>query len=199
MHRTRSTCAVAFALSIPLVALAGAPGSSYDEAIDGDLSSDQFLPTDFGTLAEGAHSVVGSTTFDPLDRDFWTFTIAPGTTLESIILDQFDTTEDVSFLALEDTGSFSTLVNPSDYLGSALIGNPVEDTGVGDDVLDDLGEVIFGGTGFTGELGPGTYTLWFQETVADVDYGFTLNVTPAPGAAGLLAIAGLGAMRRRRA
>ena len=76
-------------------------------------------------------------------------------------------------------------------LGNALIGT-APGQGEGDNVLDDLGNAIFGGTGFAGPLGPGTYTFWFQETTAGVDYALSLQVVPLPPAIWLLGSALLG-------
>lgn len=195
MSIARRAFAVAFLLSAPSLALA----VDWDEGLDGDLSSDQFAPTDFGILAEGAHTVSGATEADTPDRDFWTFDIAPGTELASIVLNSYSgPAGGGSFFAIEDGVGFSTLTDASGYLGTTLVGN-IAGAQAGDDVLDDLGGALFGGAGFTGALGPGSYTLWFQETGDVTEYSFTLNVTPAPGAVALLGFAGLGAMRRRRA
>lgn len=188
--------ALAALLSVPALALA----ADYDEGVLGDLSNDPLAPTSLGVLAEGPHTVSGTTTDQPLDADFFTFEVAPGTALASIVLDGYSgpPAGGGSFLALEDAPVFSSTVDASGFLGTALIGR-LPGSLVGEDVLDDVGTAVFGGAGFTGELGPGTYTLWYQETGGPTGYAFTLNIVPAPGAAALLGLAGIGATRRRRA
>ena len=49
----------------------------HDEAVDGDLSDDNLAPTPVA-FALGSNEIYGSTTFAPLDRDFWTVVIARG-------------------------------------------------------------------------------------------------------------------------
>ncbi|GAB4554216.1 MAG: hypothetical protein Tsb0013_16770 [Phycisphaerales bacterium] len=195
MPTSRTLTAAAIVLAVPALAL----GVDYDESISGDLSNDEFNPTPLGVLTEGPHTVNGSTTANPLDLDFFTFEIAAGTELDSITLTNYaGPAGGGSFIALTTGDQFTSLFDTSGYLGATLIGvSPGAQTG--DDILDDLGSPIFGGTGFSGALGPGVYSIWYQETGDPTDYGFQLNVTPAPGAVALIGCAGLGAMRRRRA
>lgn len=190
----RTLCALAAVVALAPAALA----VDYDELMMGDLSDDQFAPTDIGVLTTGSNTVTGSTTNAPLDRDFWTFTIAPGDELTGIVIDSFGPRENNSFIALVSGTEFTTIEDASGYLGATLIGNASFGAGVGDNVLPNIGQALLGGTGFTGSIGPGTYSLWFQETADVIDYSFDLRVVPAPGAAGLLAVGGLAAMRRRR-
>ena len=184
---------------VPSVALAG-PVSifAYDEAVDGDLSDDQFNPT-FLALGLGSNLVAGLTEGNPnLDRDFLTVEVAAGMTLEAVVLERYDTTSINSFIAVEAGEQISSLSDVSTFLGATLIGS---EAGVmeGDNFLDDLAFApLFGGLGFGGTLGEGRYTFWFQETLDPVDYVFDFQVVPAPAGAGLLAAAGLLARRRRR-
>jgi hypothetical protein len=183
-------------------ALAIAPASlaqvAWDEAIDGDLSDNELAPTDLAQFSEGSNIVSGSSVPDPdLDRDFFTFEIPAGLELDRIVLLQYDTTQTQSFIALENEAFFSQLQDPFQWLGATLFGDPNLGNGVGDDILDDLGMPLFGGEGFSGNLGPGVYTIWYQETAAPVDYSFDFVLIPAPGAM-LFGVAGLAALRRRR-
>jgi len=170
----------------------------HDESVDGDLSNDNMSPTAL-LFNIGQNDIIGSTTNSPLDRDFWTFTIGANEQLDSVTFLQFDTTEDRSFFAVASGGTVPSVASATGLLGSNLIGDPE----VGTDVLDNLGAAAFGGTGFSGPLGPGSYTFWFQETAANVDYSFRFNVSssavPEPSSMMFL---GLGitlmAARRRR-
>ncbi|MEM1424140.1 MAG: hypothetical protein AAGH64_09070 [Planctomycetota bacterium] len=195
MPATPRTFSVAFTLALPALAL----GMDFDESVMGDLSGDETMPTSLGALAEGTTTVSGSTIALPVDAEFFSFEILPGTELGSIVLaDYTGPLGGGSFIALTAGVGFTSLFDPNDYLGTALVGTQ---TGalVGDDILDDLNDRAFGGQGFSQPLGPGEYTIWYQETAGATDYSFALNVIPAPGAAVLLGGAGVFAMRRRRA
>ncbi len=149
----------------------------HDESSDGDLSDNNLDPTAL-LFDVGSNQIIGSTTFDPLDRDFWTFEIGANQQLDSILLQTYDTTEDQSFFAVGLGPQIASTSDASGLLGSSLIGSA---TGrqLGDDVLDDLGDATLGGSGFTGPLGPGQYTFWFQETAADTNYAFEFNISSA--------------------
>lgn len=195
MPATRRSIAVAFTLALPALAM----GIDFDESVSGDLSGDQSMPTSLGVLAEGTTTVAGSTAPVPIDQDFFSFEILPGTALGSITLANYDGPfGGGSFIAIVSGVGFSTLTDPSGYLGNALIGTQAGSL-QGEDILDDMGVTAFGGIGFTGALGPGEYTIWYQETAGDTDYTFELNVIPAPGALAFLGLAGVASMRRRRA
>lgn len=172
----------------------------HDEDIDGDLSNDNLSPTVL-VLGAGSNEILASSTFDPLDRDFWTVTIDPGFELSAIILQLYDTIELQSFFAVEAGSQVTSLNDPSSLLGNAVIGFNVG-AQQGDDVLDDLGNAVFGGTGFTGPLGPGTYTFWYQENNNDTNYEFDFIVSaqvPEPSSIAVCAILALGpGIRRRR-
>ena len=162
---------------------------AHDESVSGDLSDDGLNPTPL-TFIVGENDVIGSTTNVPLDRDVWTISIASGQQLDSITLLNYDTTEDASFFAVEAGSQITTFANSGSLLGNSLIGSAVG-AQQGDDVLDDLGNAQFGGTGFSGPLGPGQYTFWFQETAATTNYSFRFNVSsavPEPASASLIAL-----------
>lgn len=179
-----------------------AAATVYDESVLGDLSDSNLLPTAIA-LNNGANSIIGSINNSPLDRDFFTFDIGAGQSLTGFVLEQYDSTEDQSFLAIQSGPGISSLTDASALLGSALVG-AFAGAQAGDDVLDDLGAAFPGGAGFSGPLGPGTYTVWFQEVSAPVDYTFNLQVVPIPAAiwlmlSGLLGLAALGKSRAPKA
>lgn len=189
-----------FAASVLLSAatVAGA-ATIHSETIDGDLSSDPANPTALAT-SPGVNTIIGSTVFSPIDRDFFKVTIDPGETLAAIVLADYQSSPpNNGFLAVEAGPQISSIVSPATFLGTALIGA----AGIGTDVLDDVGLASLGGAGFVGALGPGEYTFWFQETAADVSYQFDLHITPEPTSMALLGIgiAMIGALslhRRRK-
>jgi len=171
----------------------------WDEAIDGDLSDDYLNPTQIFTKGVNNHVIFTTATGD--DREYFTFTIDAGYQLSALILDGFATDPDtnLAFLGVAEGSVFPTGPDAPDVttlLGYGLIGL----SDVGNDILQLIG-LGGGAQGFSGPLGPGTYTWWAQETapsVDDWDLNFVVTEIPAPGAFALLGIAGLAGSRRRR-
>ena len=173
----------------------------WNEAFDGDLSEDYLNPTQLEI--KGVNNHVIFTTIDlqgDPDREYFTFTIAAGYELSSVILDVFDTTPEfnLGFIAIASGSQFPTppsAPDPGAMLGYALVGT----TDAGNDILPLMAEGA-GSQGFVGPLGAGDYSIWAQETSIAVDQwdlNFVVTEVPAPGA---LALVGLGGMilRRRR-
>jgi MYXO-CTERM domain-containing protein len=196
MQRFRTVLFLGVALaSLPLGASAI---TVWDEGTNGDLSNDAAAPTPIG-VGFGINSIFGSSQAG--DRDFFTFTVPDGGSFVSLVLTAFDSTDDLAFLALEAGSVISDITSPANLLGWL---HPSA-TFVGTDVLDDmaLGE---GALGFASPLGPGTYTLWMQQTHPElVSYAFDLTIEEAvpvsepPVAAMLiLGMAALAFARRRR-
>ncbi|MEM9478839.1 MAG: PEP-CTERM sorting domain-containing protein [Verrucomicrobiota bacterium] len=172
----------------------------YDEGASGDLSSDNLSPTPI-VLLPGSNDILGTTTSSPLDRDFFTVTVPTGFELTQVILETYQPTGGnlQSFFGLEIGNQITSVVDSSTLLGWLLVGFQ---PGIqeGDDVLDDLAAGAFFTTPFSIPLGPGDYTFWYQETNGPTAYGFDLDVQPIPepSVAGLFALAGFAALRRRR-
>ena len=182
-------------------------GIMWDESIDGDISGDYMNPTQMYTVGVNNHVIFTTVGDDPdEDREYFTFTIAEGYELASIVLDGFDTDPEsnLGFLGVASGTSFPTSPTAPDVtqiLGYALIG----ESDVGDDILQLMGQGS-GSQGFTGPLGPGSYTFWAQETgpsTDDWDLNFIVTqgsapAVPGPGAlAGLIGIATIAGRRRR--
>ena len=179
----------------------------WDEAIDGDISGDYMNPTQMYTKSVNNHVIFTTVGGNPeQDREFFTFTIAEGYELVSIVLDGFETSPEsnLGFIGVATGSSFPTNPDNPDVtqlLGYALIGT----SDVGDDILQGMGQGG-GSIGFTGPLGAGSYTFWAQETGPSTD-NWDLNfivtqgstpVVPGPGAlAGLIGIATIAGRRRR--
>ncbi|MCH2170445.1 PEP-CTERM sorting domain-containing protein [Myxococcota bacterium] len=168
----------------------------WDEATDGSLSTDRFTPTDMGTLGTGSNDVIGSTVSGI--SKFFSITLGAGTQLSALIVEDWDSLDDLGFLGVV-TGTPFTVdpANPNvaELLGYAHYG----ELDVGQDILQTVGSGP-GSQGFSGPLGEGTYSFWVRQGGPDAaDWDLNFVVTPEPGA-GLLLGAGLigFAMRRRR-
>jgi len=165
----------------------GVGATTYDESVDGDLSGAEGAPTAIA-FGVGTHSVIGSTVSTPdLDRDFFTFTIAAGETLTSIELAGYTSNAEPSFFGLDDQVGFTDLTNPTEYVGFLLIN------------FDDIGTNILPEvSGSAAPLGPGDYTVWYQETGGETTYQWDFTVVPEPGSAALLLVGATCLLRRRR-
>ena len=174
----------------------------WDEDIDGSLSTDRFNTTDFGTLSVGSNNMIVDTVSGI--SKFFTFTIAEGNTLGAAILDDWISEDDLGFLGIVEGDFFD--VDPTNPDVTQLLGYVHHgDTFVGQDILPAMGQGP-GSQGFTGPLGPGTYSFWIRQggaqlTTQDINWvveGSTPVVPGVGGLAGLLGVVGV-ARRRRRA
>ncbi len=178
---------------------------NFDESVDGELSGDNTMPTIFGPLGIGSNTVTG-TVVDALGAspnvDVFTFQVAAGEQLDSVFLDVFNSDDDLAFIGLDDTTSFpfdapalGNSPDQSQFIGGLLFGG-----GVGTDILDDIGSSGIG-TGFSGPLQAGDYTVYLQQLGGlTVDYQLSFNVSavPEPGAAVALMLFGIAGLARRR-
>ena len=176
----------------------------WDEAIDGDLSGDHMNPTQLFTKGVNNHVIFTTVGGNPeQDREYFTFTIAEGFELASIVLDGFTTSPEsnLGFFGVA-AGTVMptppTAPDPTVLLGYALVGM----ADIGDDILQTMGGGG-GSIGFTGALGPGSYTFWAQETgpsTDDWDLNFIVieQAGVVPGVGGLAGLMGAGLARRRR-
>jgi len=186
----------------------------FDEVASGLDLGTAAAPTSLGTLAIGTGTVSGTVTGNgqatPFDQDAVSFTIAAGTQLDSITLLSYVSGDDVgaarSFAGILESSSIATLAASSfdDTQNGGLLGGGSLIGTVGQDILSEIGSASLAGNGFTGPLGPGTYTLVHQETVVGNEFSFGFNVSsvqavPEPSSAALLSgLALLGFVRRRR-
>ena len=187
--------AAAFAQSAAAVTI-------WDEGTDGDLSTDPAAPTSV-TVAIGTNSVIGSTVGSEAgpDRDVFTFTVPEGAALTQLLLTSFVSDDDLAFLALQEGAVITDPGSADDLLGWLHPSAAFVDT----DILDDIGQGA-GAIGFTGPLGPGTYTLLMQQGDPEaVAYGFDLVIEPVAvpeppmSALFVLGLVALAVARRRRA
>lgn len=197
--RLFATSALVAACSAP--ALAGLPVTAYNELIQGDFSGNRLAPTPVAVVP-GLNRLIGelagaSPTDGSVDRDFFVMTIPAGYELSAIVLDVYESNDFAAFFSFAAGPVLPfdpATAQPNDPLGYILFG-PSE---VGFDMLPTMGANT---GGFTGPLPAGTYTFWAQQTGEYTLYETTFNITaiPSPAAASLLALAALGASRRRRA
>jgi hypothetical protein len=176
------------ACAIGLATAGVALGSVWDETVDGDLSDDELNPTAI-VLGVGSNVISGSVG-PGLEDDFFVFTIDAGFELSAINLVDYSPAGNTTFLGVDDSATYDAGAN-SEALGFTFFG--VAEIGT-----DLLPSIAASNGGFTGSLGPGTYTWWLDEGTGPQDYAVDFVLVPAPGAAGLLGLAGLIAARRRR-
>jgi hypothetical protein len=194
MNITISAMALAATATIASAGVANV----FDEADLGDFSDDRFAPTflDF-TLGSNivTNDVVDSDIPGTGDRDYYTFTLGAGQSISDITLVDasnpaggFDATAFVG-IAFDNIFDFS----PDTFDGPGLAGFILTTPDLpGTNVLGEL-------SGGLTELGAGDYTLWIQQTGADLtSVSLNFNVVPAPGTGALLATMGVIAARRRR-
>ena len=197
--KARAGALIATLLCVPTASWAA---FVYDESVDGDLSNDGLSPTVL-VAGSGANTLSGSTIAG--DLDYFTFNIADGATLDSIILLEFSSSDDLAFIGLQSGSQFTEPPdnpNVANLLGWVHMGAFL----VGTDILDDIGHGS-GAIGFTPPLPAGDYSFWIQQTGDEqVDYSLQFNVSgaaiPLPAAlyffgSGLLALGGYVRARSR--
>jgi len=184
--------------------------ATYSENVSGDLSNNGLAPTAIN-LAFGNNIIEGTTGRDAagaIDRDYFTFTLASGQALDAIQILTGTTTLGFSFIGVQ-AGNQLTLA-PSTPDATGLLGwYHYSSADIGTDILDNIGVAANGSTGFSGPLGPGTYSFWVQEASpgSPVRYKFNFLVgdfvgeVPEPATWAMM-LFGFGAvgytMRRRR-
>ena len=152
-----------------------------EAGVDGDLSDVGQTPTPL-TFAVGKNTIqgtMGTPFLGDLDPDIFTITLSAGQQLTSIVVDSITPGQN-SFFAIS-AGATIDMFNGSTHLSNFLIGEPGE-------YFPRIAAPEFGGTGHADPLGPGTYTVWFQETQLQRDYAMTYTVVPEPATLALLAI-----------
>jgi hypothetical protein len=203
-RNARAVLGAAVGLGIALSAAPAAAVVAYDEGVSGDLSNSGASPTNVSFVL-GDNIVSGTSGRNPagaIDRDYFTFTVAPNQYLTAILLQPGTVPIGLSFIGIE-SGSQVTL-DPATTSAAGLLGWAHYSLGdVGTDILDNMSIAANGSSGFTPPLGPGTYAVWVQEAssgTATYSFDFQLSV-PEPSTWAMM-LAGFGlmglALRRKR-
>lgn len=168
--------------------------ADWNEATDGDLSTDTQAPTILN-LDLGANMIIGDA--GGLDNwDAFSFTIAAGHSLDSVILTDWTGVTTGGGIAPNTPiyfisgNSWAGAFSGEPTLGSSLM----RPNTIGTDLL--LGGGPNAPVG--GPLGPGQYVVAIQESIPGHTYSLSFNVVPAPNSVIVLAMGGLTAGRRRR-
>ncbi len=150
----------------------------YNEDTDGDLSDDGTVPSGPFVLEMGTtNTLTASQAGNPRDVDFFTITIQEGQELQQIIVNSYNGTDNVAFIAI-DSGA-TTDVDFSNPVASTLLGGATYGTAsVGNDILPVMGN-LSGAEGFTTPLGEGDYTFWLNQTggISEVELSFVVDQT----------------------
>ena len=191
--------AAALMLALLTTGPAGAV-TAWDEApaADGDLSGINTDPTDV-TFVPGQNDVLGQTgkAGTLTDRDYFTFVIPDGHVLAAlIVLDlQLAVGSNAAFLGLQ---SGDDVISPTGPNPALLLGYwHLALADIDSDILDDIGSRP-DAQGFTPPLGPGTYSVWIQDTNLGASiYALQFVVVPGPATA-LLTLTGLAGLTGMR-
>ena len=197
----------ALAAAVGIAALYSSPAAAvvaYAEGTSGDLSNNGLAPTAI-SLAIGDNTISGTSGKNAdgiIDRDYFTFTLAPNDYLTSITVLQGTTPIGFSFIGVQ-SGNQVTL-SPTTTTAAGLLGwDHYSSSDVGTDILDNMGVPANGSSGFTPPLGPGSYAFWVQEASSGTaNYVFDFHVAEAPEpATWAMMLLGFGAVgwRMRRA
>ena len=173
----------------------------FGEAANGDLGDPiDGAPTILGELGIGVNTVSGSldNTFTFLDRDAFTFTVADGQQLDSLLFTSLDGDGRFYALSNQNTALSTTTANGNYY--TSLVGASSIGVNLLDGTVNDLRSP---GSGESGPLAAGDYTFWFQETDFSVaSYSLSLTTSTAvPEPSSILVLfcsGGLMFVRRQR-
>lgn len=152
---------IAIVLLLAAMAVPASAAVIWNESINGDLSSSETAPTSI-SFGVGTNSILGSVSGNPLDRDYITFTIAPGQTLSHVNLISFSP-DNIAFTAF-NSGSTSFIPSGATN-GSFLSGIHITAADTGFDLMPfyDTRNVTTNSLA-SPSLGPGTYCWMIQQT-----------------------------------
>jgi hypothetical protein len=225
MRQILASC-VALATLIFVAAPVTAAVITHVEGVDGNFSQNtgtpQFVggvptgvPTNVGVFDVGANRIEGGLNDGSGPNDVFTFSIAAGQELTSVVLDvhtpDSPPTTFRSFFAIHNAATFpvfegymldqafaadnGVFLSGNEFLGGLLVGD-VLDTNILLDPNPTTNTIAnnnqFIGQGFTDPLGEGQYTVYIQQTAAlntQYEYDFIVSnvaAVPEPSSAALL-------------
>ncbi len=179
--RGPTSTAILFGLvGLGVLASPSAHATSYDEAVNGDLSGDRANPTQI-PVTIGSNTITATSSAG--DVEYFHLAIPTGLRLTNINVIS-NTSTSLSFIGVQRGTTFTeppTGTNVANLLGYSHFG-PANGT-IGTDILDDIGRGA-GAQDFTPPLAAGDYTFWSQET-SGTPSTYTLSfvvaaVPPAP-------------------
>ena len=155
----------------------------YNETVSGDLSNSGLAPN-VVTVGLGSNQIFGTTgsSAGTVDRDYFTFSVAPGLQLSAITILPGTTTGgalSTSFIGVQAGTQVTLATNASSAAG--LLGwwhyGPAD---VNSNILPEMAIPANGSSGFSVPLGSGNYAFWVQElSASSFNYGFDFTITPA--------------------
>ena len=200
----RATVHHSAALGLLIVgAGATANAANWDEAADGDLSTDPNTPTAISFNV--GSNIISGTVQSPNDiRDYLTFELGAGQQLDAIILLAYDdiATGNPGNRGFYAINAGSTSFIPDGGTAGSFLGGDHLDPDIGTDLLPALASGTLAGTGFDLPLGEGVYSFLVQQTGPELtgySLEFVVSAVPVPASLPLLlgAIGTLGALARR--
>lgn len=135
------------------------PNQTWSENTQGQLSQNPELPTPL-TLLSGVNSI-RSSIGGGLTNDYFTFTVASGSRIDSIRLAKYVSTDSVSWIGLQSGQSWTAGNNPELMINQQHFGSSNLNSGL-------LAQ---------NPLGPGSYTIRAQQLGAKTDYRLELSVS----------------------
>jgi hypothetical protein len=175
----------------------------WDEAIDGDVSTNRLAPSS-AALVRGRNTLT-ATSVGPsatADREYITFSMPAETKLTRIYVEAYSGIDEIGFIAVQSGTTFTeppTGTNVTNLLGYDHFGPGVYP--LGRNILPNIG-IGPGSIGFTAPLPADNYTFWLQQTGINAStYTIGFFVVPEPSALAMFAIGGfmwLASNRRQR-
>jgi len=187
VHRRLVTAGMVAVAFVSLAVPHAAATTIWNESVDGPLSTAQESPTPL-TIGVGTNSIIA--TIQGANRDYFSFTLAPGQSLESFLLASYASSDPVSWIGLQAGAAWTT----GDDAGSMIAQQHFGTANVGTNLL---------GITPAAPLVAGTYTVRAQQLGATTAYRLDLVVVPEPSTIAMalagLACGGYSIFRRRRA
>ena len=153
----------AIVLLLAALAVPAAAAVIHDESVNGDLSTNPATPTALA-FPVGSSTVIGTTgnTTGTVDRDYITFTLAPGEVLVGLTLLGL-APDNIAFTSF-NAGNVGVIPSGA-TIGDFLSGIHITAANIGSNlmVLFDTASVTTNSLPLP-ELGPGTYTYLIQQT-----------------------------------